>query len=141
MSFKVEDYIGYWIRLIYRGMTNSHDQRLAKYGLTTSQFGILVQLWKNDGITQKELQEKLEVRPATLTGIIDGLVSKGWVRRVCDNCDARFKRLYVTESSLAIKDDCMNTIYDMEKMLTKDLSPDELSQLLALLKKLHKNIE
>lgn len=141
MDFQFENYIGYWIRLIYRGMTNSHDQRLSKYGLTTSQFGVLVNLWKRDGVTQKELQEKLEIRPATLTGIIDGLVSRGYVKRECDNCDARFKRLYITDKGKSIKTECLSIVQEMEKMLVRNLTEDEVEYLNSILRKIHVNIE
>lgn len=141
MDFQFENYIGYWIRLIYRKMTNAHDQKLSKYGLTVSQFGVLVNLWRHNGTTQKELQEKLEIRPATLTGLIDGLVSKGWVTRECDSCDARFKRLFITDKGMAVKEDCLGTVYDMEKILSENLTEDENEYLLAILKKVHRNIE
>ncbi|MCK9912261.1 MarR family transcriptional regulator, partial [Microbacteriaceae bacterium K1510] len=84
-------------------MTTIHDQKLSKYGLTTSQVSVLAQLWQNDGQSQKDLVAILGVRPASLTGVVDGLVAKGWVERKSIDQDARIKRLFLTPAGKALE--------------------------------------
>ncbi|CAN7223967.1 MarR family winged helix-turn-helix transcriptional regulator [Paenibacillus sp. LjRoot56] len=47
------------------------------------------------------LHEKLQIRPATLTNLIDTLFAGGWVLRKSDDQDARVQRVYLTESGHA----------------------------------------
>ena len=66
-------------------------------GLTRSQWWVLNHLYRNDGITQSELADILEVERATLGRLLDRLETKGWVRREGHADDRRAKRVFLTE--------------------------------------------
>jgi DNA-binding MarR family transcriptional regulator len=140
MNDQMDEWIGYWIKRTYRDMTNLHDQKLAKHSLTTSQVGVLAQLWQKDGLTQKEIQQKLGIRPASLTGLVDGLVEKGWVVRKSDHDDARVKRLFLTEEGKVLEEVCLSIVKEMEELLTKGFTPEELSLLCSWIKRMHRNV-
>ena len=48
------------------------------YGMTRAQWGILIWLERQPGISQKELAEILEVEPITVARLIDRLEGRGW---------------------------------------------------------------
>ncbi len=66
-------------------------------GLTRSQWWVLTHLYRNDGVTQTELAEILEVEKPTLGRLLDRLEAKGWVRRQEHDADRRAKRVFLTE--------------------------------------------
>ena len=135
-----DKFITYWIRVIYRNMTNLHNSKLAEYGLTTSQVGVLVQLWIEDGLTQKEIAEELQLRPASITGLVNILVSKGWIDRREDTKDARINRVYLTEEGKNIRLKCMSANDEIETILSNGFSKEEKQLMLCWLKKLNKNL-
>ena len=59
---------------------------------------VLCALWQEEGLTQTELAERLAVRPATVTNLLQRLERKGLVRRVPDADDQRVSRVFPTDS-------------------------------------------
>ncbi len=69
----------------------------------------LVLLWRNrraisilatqNGITQKEIADKLDLDTSSLIPLLDRLESKELVNRKPDNTDRRINRLYITKKT------------------------------------------
>ncbi|MHC6179156.1 MarR family winged helix-turn-helix transcriptional regulator [Clostridium sp. JNZ X4-2] len=130
----------HWLRLIYRNMTNLHNTKLIRYNLTTSQVGVLIQLLMEDGLTQKKMSQRLQIRPASITSLVNTLALKGWVKRKEDSGDARINRIYITEEGRNITFKCIKVNDEVEKVLDKDFSKTEKQMMLYWLKKLYKNL-
>lgn len=140
MKEKSDQWIGTWIKKISRAMNCVHDQKLEKYGLTLSQVAVLIQLWKKDGITQKDVQENLDLRPASVTGLVDVLTEKGFIVRRQDEEDGRLKRLYLTDAGRKLEDLSTNIIEEIEEAMTQGFSVDEKVIFLSWLKKVYDNL-
>ncbi|MDW8799790.1 MarR family transcriptional regulator [Clostridium sp. A1-XYC3] len=138
---EVEKWVGHWIKIINRNMINIHNQKLEKYGFTVSQLSVLSRLWRQDGLTQKEIAKKLKIKPPSLTGLIDTLVTKGWVVRREDKVDARINRIYLTEEGQELKLKSLEVVDEMEKLICEGFSPEEKLLMLSWLKKLNNNLE
>lgn len=141
MECNKENYIGYYIKVIQRNLNNLYNRKLEKYDLTNAQLCIIWTLLKNDGLTQREVAEHANITPATLTELVDSLVSKGFIIRMHDEKDARAKRLFLTEEGKKLKDILIETTNFMEECLCKDFSEEERLLLLSWLKKMYKNLE
>ena len=71
------------------------DKRARAHGMTRAQWGILIWLERQPGLSQKELAEILEVEPITVARLIDRLESRGMVERRPDPKDRRIWRLHL----------------------------------------------
>ncbi len=71
------------------------DKRARAHGMTRAQWGILIWLDRQPGITQKELSEILEVEPITVARLIDRLEARSMVERRPDPRDRRIWRLHL----------------------------------------------
>ena len=71
------------------------DKRARAHGMTRAQWGILIWLDRQPGITQKELSEILEVEPITVARLIDRLEARSMVERCPDPRDRRIWRLHL----------------------------------------------
>ena len=71
------------------------DKRARAHGMTRAQWGILIWLERQAGLSQKELAEILEVEPITVARLIDRLEARGMVERRPDPKDRRIWRLHV----------------------------------------------
>jgi DNA-binding MarR family transcriptional regulator len=88
---------GFILNDVARLLRTAFDRRVRSLGLTRSQWWVLNHLFRNDGVTQSELADILEVEKATLGRLLDRLETKGWVRRESDADDRRAKRVFLTE--------------------------------------------
>lgn len=136
-----ENMITHWMRLIYRNTNNIHNSKLNEFALTTSQVCVLSRLWIQNGITQKEIAQNIEIRPASLTALINTLVAKGWAERREDSRDARINRIYLTDKGDSLKFKCININDEMENLLTKGFSKEEKQLMLCWLKKMYVNMQ
>jgi DNA-binding MarR family transcriptional regulator len=82
---------------VARSMRTYIDQRAAEHGMTRAQWGALVRLERQEGMTQAELADSLEIQPISLVRLIDRLCGAGLVERRPHPRDRRANRLYLTE--------------------------------------------
>lgn len=141
MECNKENYIGYYMKVIQRSLTSLYNKKLEKYELTSAQLSVIWALLKNDGLTQKEVAEYARITPATLTDLVDSLVSKGFVIRIHDEKDARIKRLFLTNAGKQLKDVSIDIINYMEQVLCEGFSEEERLLLLSWMKKIYNNLE
>jgi MarR family transcriptional regulator, transcriptional regulator for hemolysin len=87
---------GFILNDVARMMRNIFDRRVKALGLTRSQWWVLNHLFRNNGATQSELADILEIEKATLGRLLDRMEAKGWIRREEHATDRRAKRVFLT---------------------------------------------
>ncbi|GLX69728.1 MarR family winged helix-turn-helix transcriptional regulator [Paenibacillus glycanilyticus] len=141
MSHPFGNNVGYWVKQIYKDFSHLYEQKLEVYGLTSAQVNVLELLWVHgDGVTQKDLHERLKIRPASLTNLLNALVAGNWIFRKSDSQDARTNRVFLTDKGKSQCKVCMDMITELEQVIRQGLSPEEISLLLVWMKKIHQNI-
>lgn len=88
---------GFILNDVARLMRIVFDRRVKSLGLTRSQWWVLNHLFRNNGATQSELAEILEIEKATLGRLLDRMEAKGWIRREGHATDRRVKQVFLTE--------------------------------------------
>jgi DNA-binding MarR family transcriptional regulator len=88
---------GFILHDVSRLLRTTFDRRVKALGFTRSQWWVLTHIFRNDGATQSELADVLEVEKATLGRLLDRLEAKGWVRREGHAADRRAKRIFLTD--------------------------------------------
>jgi DNA-binding MarR family transcriptional regulator len=71
---------------------------LGRYELTYPQYLVLMVLWEEDGLTVKEIGERLFLDSGTLTPLLKRLEASGRVRRARDRPDERQVSIFLTEA-------------------------------------------
>ena len=84
------------IRKAARRVTQIYDQFLQPTGLTITQFGLLAQLKRQDGITIGALAERMIMDPTTLTRNLRPIEREGLVKQVAYPEDRRARLLHLT---------------------------------------------
>jgi len=82
-----------------------HHYLLSKIGLHKGQPPILGMLWEKDGLTQKEIAEKLRLKPSTVTAVLKRMEKAGLLKREPDPKDMRISRVYLTKKGRDLKKD------------------------------------
>jgi len=116
-------------------------QLIARYlnasGLSRSTFNILMLLHHGpaEGMQLHDLGELLLVSRANITGLIDHLEEKGYVKRIVNASDRRGRYARITRKAEMLLEDFIPLHYRNIKTLLADLTAAEKSSLVALLKK------
>jgi DNA-binding MarR family transcriptional regulator len=95
-------------------------QRLARDQLTVSRTAVLWQLRANGAMTQRSLADALGVSARTVTGLIDGLASTGFVTREAHPTDRRATLVTFTERG----QDIVETLESEQRKFTEQLFGD-----------------
>ncbi|MGE7664711.1 MarR family winged helix-turn-helix transcriptional regulator [Ureibacillus composti] len=112
------------------------QERLIEFNLTPEQAVALTYLFKKDGINQLQLGEMIQKDRTTVSGIVNKLVTLGYVIKGTNPSDKRSSLLFITEKAISIKDVMLQQAVEVNKFLTKDLTDQEREFLLTMLKKI-----
>ena len=88
-----------------RLLRNYIDHRAKGRGSTRAQWIVLFRLREQEGLSQVDLAEVLELQPISLVRLLDRLVEHGLVERRHDPKDRRANRLFLTASGRQLADD------------------------------------
>jgi len=133
--------IGYLItqaqRLLHKGL----GMKLQQHGVTVAQWTVLVVLWEVDGLTQKELSDRVTVETATLSRTIDRMERDGLVKRVRSETDRRQVHVFLTDYGAGLWRDLVPEAETMLKLALEGIDADEEETLRHLLKRVIANVQ
>lgn len=117
------------------------DLKLKPYGLARTQYIVLKNLSEAGSLPMSELLPKLQIEPATLSGVIDTLEAKGLAERVENAADKRRKDVRLT----ALGRKSIETIPPpgplIEKLLRENIDADDVHILRAVGQQMLSNLE
>ena len=105
-------------------------------GLHPRDFGVLVVVQHEPGITQQAIGEAAGVDPSTMVATLDGLEERGLAERRPHPRDRRKRTVYLTEQGAAIARKGQRIGKEVGKETLGALTPDERKQLNTLLRKI-----
>lgn len=88
-----------------RLLRNYIDHRAKGRGTTRAQWIVLFRLRDQEGLSQVDLADVLELQPISLVRLLDRLVEHGLVERRSDPRDRRANRLFLTKAGRQLADD------------------------------------
>ncbi|MDR0300659.1 MAG: MarR family transcriptional regulator [Streptococcaceae bacterium] len=104
-------------------------------GRTGSQ-GLLLKLWEQDGLTNAEIAELLDIKPSSVSAQVKQLEESGLIERRADENDGRVSRVFLTEAGRNAQSERKEQFSDMSEEVFAVLTKEEQSQLNDLLQKL-----
>jgi len=119
--------------LLAKRLRLEFESRLAPLGIHAGQDRLLQELWREDGITQRRLIERLSVEPPTVTGIVQRLEREGLLTREPDADNRRVQRVYLTEAGRKLEEPVRRVWREVEDGFVGDLSAADLDRLQHLL--------
>jgi MarR family transcriptional regulator, transcriptional regulator for hemolysin len=88
-----------------RLLRNYIDHRAKGRGTTRAQWIVLFRLRQQEGLSQVDLADVLELQPISLVRLLDRLVEHGLLERRPDPKDRRANRLFLTRAGRQLVDD------------------------------------
>lgn len=105
-------------------------------GLVPSHGDILVCLYKNNKMTMKDIANCIHRTKPTVTVLVDKLEKLGYLKRAASDKDSRSTYVILTQKGEAFKATFDQISNNLNKMLNKNLSENEVKLLEELLKKM-----
>lgn len=120
---------------LYRFTQNYTDMALKKFELSCGSYPFLLELNKNEGISQNQLSRELNVDKAMSARTISRLIDLGYVRKEEDSEDSRAYKLFLTDKARTIIPDIKDEIQRWILTITDGLDEHEKEMLTNLLER------
>ncbi|WP_431809304.1 MarR family winged helix-turn-helix transcriptional regulator [Brevibacillus agri] len=120
------------------------DQELAPYDITESKLDLLLLLTLHDGkelITPSAIAERLGIRRASATALLDWLEKRNWIVREQNSADRRRVHVKITAEGRALVEKVLPAYWSVCSSLFHELEPEELHVLENVLVKLNRTME
>lgn len=111
--------------------------------ITQSQMQILdyiVECGKNE-IYQKDLEEAVDLRRATVSGILQTMEKNQLITRVIDDTDTRTKKIILTKESEKRIAKNREKVVMLQKITTEGISDEDLETFRIVLRKMTQNVQ
>jgi MarR family transcriptional regulator for hemolysin len=124
-----------------RLLRNYIEHRAKERGTTRAQWIVLFRLRQNEGLSQVDLADVLELQPISLVRLLDRLVEHGLLERRHDPKDRRANRLFLTAKGRRLVDDLDSLRDAIATDVFHDLSDDTLQTSLDTLREVKERIK
>src|SRR6478672_6209779 len=102
---KFEETVSFRLAKVTTAFRNSLERHMGHIGLHGGQIFVLLELWKQDGLRQIDIAERLSLSAPTVNKMLKGLIEINLVSRNRLEDDARSTRIYLTQRSLDIRNE------------------------------------
>jgi len=112
--------------------------------LTGRQCGIINYIgdrFTNQDIFQKDIESEFNIRRSTATGILQIMEKNGLIKRESLTCDARLKRIILTQKGINTKTEVEQKMNKAEAKVTKNLTTEEIDIFYEIIDKISKELE
>ena len=124
-----------------RLLRNYIDHRAKERGTTRAQWIVLFRLRQQEGLSQVDLAEVLELQPISLVRLLDRLVEHGLLERRNDPKDRRANRLFLTEKGRQLVDDLDGLRDAIATDVLQPISEEAIKSSLAALREIKDRIK
>lgn len=119
--------LSYVVRIAHRLLVRDLDKALSSVGVSRGQWYFLNALWQEDGLTQRELSDRVGMKEPTTALALNGMEKSHLVYRVRDKGDLRKVRVYLTEAGHGMRNVLLPMIKTINDRATTDISPQDLA--------------
>lgn len=126
--------LGFYLREAYRAFIREFIARLARHGITHSQWVMLWFLSQAGSLTPLELSRRAGIQKASATSVIDALKKRRLIRGDQDSVDRRKINLHLTPAGVALMQELITCAADTNADARGKFSDKEFETLLRLLR-------
>ena len=128
MTFDQRDTIGFHAAQLARLIANRLRDALTPLGLMPAQVAALIEIARAEGLTQKELVERLDVEQPGVARTLNGLEADGWITR--QSLAGRSQGRYLPDRARAVVPEAARLSAEINRQALIELSRTEQAHLL-----------
>lgn len=135
-----ENSIGYLARIVFRSFSRLLERGTLTYDVSAGQWRFLRQLWREDGITQRELSERVGMREPTTVVALKGLEKAGFITRNKTSDDRRKTFIHLTPHARKLELILAPMNAEVHEIATRGMTDEEVETLQALMRRVIENL-
>lgn len=132
--------IGAILGITYRRMSQLLMNRLKDYDITPEQWSVLHQIYREEGLNQKEIALRSAKDQPTTARLMDVLDRKGWARRAPSAQDRRAYLLYLTDAGRTLMEETLPIEKQISSEFLKGIDERDFAYFMTILRQIQANI-
>jgi DNA-binding MarR family transcriptional regulator len=132
--------IGFLIHDVSRLRRSAFDRCLKPLNVTRSQWWVLAYLSREDGMTQSQLAEELDLGKVAIGGLIDRLEKSALLRREADASDRRVNRVFLEPQSKQLISKMRKVSHQMNEVILNSIPVADLESSTNTLESMKRNL-
>lgn len=130
-----------YINIINRYHQIIINHELKPYGLGSGQYFFLLNIYENQGISQKELSNLVKTDKATTAKALKRLEEENYIYRVVDEVDKRYHKLFTTEKGVSFIPKLIEILNKGTKMMSNGMSEEQYKETLIAMRLVLNNVQ
>jgi DNA-binding MarR family transcriptional regulator len=139
-SFPVEESAGYLLRMTHRSFVRAVQQQIEPHGVTIGMWYFLRILWEEDGLTQRELSQRIELMEPTTATALRNMEERNLVRRVRNPVDKRKVNIFLTDEGRALREVLLPYAKAVNERALAGVSEAEVDRFKGVLRQMRLNL-
>lgn len=139
-AISVEREIGIRLTVLPRLLRSDFERVTPDFGITRSQWSMIIVVARNPGASQRMVAETLEISEASAGRLIDRLCAEGLLERRAKSDDRRAREVYVTERAQQMLAQLSEVARRSEERIFKGFERQDLHALRGYLDRLYSNL-
>lgn len=139
------NHIGRMLKVLSNYMDMDGNKNLSEINMTRSQMSALIYIFintrKGNEVNQVDIEKEFNLKNPTVTGLLNRLEEKEYIKRVPSSKDKRYKKIELTDSGRKIVECGKVKAEQMEDRLFSVLEDSEKEELKRLLNKVIDSIK
>jgi DNA-binding MarR family transcriptional regulator len=132
--------IGYLTRIAFRLFSRQLERRTLPMGVSSGQWPFLRALWVEEGLTQRELSQRVRMQEPTTVTALNSLVKAGLVRREPSTEDRRKVHVYLTPKAHMLRAELMICVAEVNEIATQGVPEADMAIVRRVLGQLAENL-
>ena len=135
-----QDSVGHQIRWAHRALQRELEERLKPFGITSGMWHFLRALWEEDGLSQRELSDRVGTSEPTTVSALHAMEKRGLALRVPNSEDRRKSNIFLTRPAKELRDRLLEEARAVNRIATAGIAAAEIETLKATLGKIRQNL-
>ncbi|KAA3514845.1 MarR family transcriptional regulator [Agrobacterium vitis] len=107
----------YLVSQLAKEFARALQVRAEGLGFSAGQFPILLELWEEQGLTQKQLLERVAVEQATMANTLSRMERDGLIERKPHPSDRRAQLVFLTAKGEGLRDQAISAAFEADEAL------------------------
>jgi DNA-binding MarR family transcriptional regulator len=113
---------------------------LKAHNISTAQWFLLRVLWSEEGLSQRQLSERVGTTEPTTQSALRLMEERGIIRQVRSTEDRRTKKIFLTEAGRRLEAELIPFAMEVNRIGTRGMSEQEIAQFIALITRIRDNL-
>jgi MarR family transcriptional regulator, organic hydroperoxide resistance regulator len=136
----LEKSVGYQVRMTHRALQRYLQVKIGPHGVTLGMWYFLRILWREDGLTQRELSNRIGTREPTTLIAIQAMQRRGLVARGRERTDRRKRIVSLTAAGRGLQAELLPVAAEVVNTAVAGFSRRDVARLLGFLSAIQRNL-